>query len=228
MKNAFIGVFNYYYVPTIECIDRANKFGILSDKNSSYGKKRGQTDAETRVFQHAIGKIGELAVVDYLKKHQFKILKDVDWNIYPANERNWDPDIIVFREKELSISVKTSIGKYGGRTEYLDGEPISVELPKQHSYTFQLKDNSGTGGTDKLETDICAFCNLSNRYNKEIKLYGWMRMDMVKKMMIRPFKKELKDLKGCIMMETCGGFRDFPCGLGELNERARGLNEKHI
>lgn len=222
------GHINYKYKPTQEIIDRANKFSEELDKKGTvYSEKRNQRDSGIRVQQGAIGKIAEVAVEKWAVENKLTVIQGVDWNIYPAHQKNFASDIIVLKnyDKAVTVSVKSSPLRYSGRTEYMDGTPIPYELPYQFTYTVQLKNNDGIGGTDKGNHDVYVFCNWE-RTCEEMEVYAWLNSDYINKLLIKPFKDSLKAIKGCIMQKTCGAnngspLKEFPCGLDELIIRVK-------
>lgn len=217
------GYIKFKHKPTPEEIQKANEFSKKVDKTNQYAEKRNQTNPVIRISQNAIGKLAEIAFSRWIIFLKRTILKDVDWEIHSKEDKDWSSDIIVTsnRGNPLNCSVKSSPVKYGGQTEYMDGEKIPATLGRQYTYSVQLKNNDGNGGTDTGKHDRYILCNWDD-VNKEMEVYAWLDAKLVPEMMIKPFKKELKEIKGCIMMETCGGLRNFPCGIDELIRRQSG------
>jgi len=222
------GYIKYIYKPSPELIKTANQFSENLDKRGVvYGDKRNQNDPDIRINQSMIGKIAEVAVEEWANKSGYTVIKGVDWEIYNANQKNFSSDIILLKNfKLVSVSVKSSPQRYGDDyTEYMDGTKILCELPRQYTYTKQLKNNDGRGGTDKGDHDVYIFCNW-DRIKDELEVYAWLKSEYVDKMLIKPFKKELKEIKGCIMQITCGAsgdspLKEFPCGLDEFIKRQK-------
>ena len=220
------GYIGFLYHPSQEDKERSMSFACDVDATTNYGRKRNQKNADIRIQQCYIGKLCELGVEQYAMANGYGIVRGVDWEIYKQGNKSWDSDMVLEKQgRQLHISIKSSPRKYGGRTEYLNGTPIPVELPPQYTYTIQLSDKDGKFGTDIGRHEKYIFCNWDGA-RKTVEVFAWVDADMVEKLLIRPFSKKLKTIKGCIMMATCGErngepLRETPCGLVELINREK-------
>ena len=206
------------FVPTQDVISRVEKF--CTHIQTGYYEKRNQYDPHIREKQNFAGKMAECAVSKYLKSREIVVKNDVDFKIYPAEEKKFDSDLVVsYGEKDYKLSVKCSLMERGGRTERLNGEPILEYIEPQHSYVVNLANVDSKGGRDNGKYDIYFFCNLLNAVTYEIEIYAWVWAKYIPNMLILPFKQELKKAKGCIMQKSCSCLEEYPCGVEEFIKR---------
>jgi len=228
------------------------------ETNKDEYKKRNQKNPKTIIRQIKVGKIGELFDVRWAKKYMgFDVLKEVDFKIYPAHKKDFSSDLIFGGEAakeykdfssdlifcgaaakeyfgidkdEIKASCKTSFLRCDSDfTEYADGSRIPVMLQPQHSWVYQLQNNDGQTGKDKVKHDIYMF-NIVDEEDMTVELFAWVQADIVKRMFIKPYKESLKENKLVVQQVTCGRtemfpdgmrLREFPCGISEL------LDEKY-
>lgn len=147
-----------------QVLDFANKI------DTSYYAKRSQFDNEKRKQDQIVGKLGEVAVYNYLKdKHP--TLKSVDFNIYEKNKKSWDFDLkadnVCLHVKSQNIVQSKRYGvswifqKGNGVNRHYDKEIFDRITPNQY-VSFVLVD------LEKYEAEIKAIVNLDFLHKKDL------------------------------------------------------------
>lgn len=113
---------------TEEDIAKCKAFAA-SSKNDNYSQ-RNQHNAAVKTRQIFVGKLGEVSACRFIAQ-TCPELTQPDFNIYPANKKNWKPDLVC---RDNRFHVKTM----GSDQAALYGL----------SWTFQFSNASGKGGKD--------------------------------------------------------------------------------
>ena len=209
---------------------------LIYDKCFEFAKKvnptnivqyadRNQKNIPFMIQQTTAGKISELYDEHWGKFMGFQCTNQPDFNIYTAKGKGFISDLVFEGDKarkyfdldkeKIYVSCKGSFYKMGGNTEYSDGEPIPVTLPKQYSWTYQFSNLSMMGGQDTYDHDVYIF-NIVDFQQMTVGAYAWVKKEIVDKMFIRPYLQSKKGIKLVVQQTTCGGMREFPCGIDEL------------
>ena len=202
MKNKrFAGKINKTYVFSKEeldkCLDFAQKV-TSKDTLEHYGRNRNQSDINYIISQHQYGKCCEMAVSNWIKKQSAfsKIIKDVDFEIYNVADKNFSSDLEVEGKNGAieRISVKLSMFQMGGSTELLDDSKIEKLLPPQYSYLFQFDDLGKNGESGRDNGNHTIYMCGDKIDNKTIRISYWIRAKCVPRMLVLPFKENLKKI----------------------------------
>jgi hypothetical protein len=135
-----------------------------------------QTNYNLKVYQHYIGKLGELAVFLYLRQEGYNITEP-DFKIYQSKDKSWDSDLKI---NDLHISIKTQ----------------DIESAKRFglSWTFQHIKNGRKDFTIK-ENPIVIPTLYDNFYYNKIRIIIFPSIEMKNIKFGEPKKESLKGKK---------------------------------
>lgn len=232
MKNRAIKINELYNLDQEE-IEKASCFAKKVSTEQTlrhYAENRNQSISEYIIVQHLYGKCLEIAVSKWLKKRSFfkKMIKDVDFEIYDNLAKDFSSDLIIEKANGTlaSISVKLSMFMIGGKTELLDGTCIEKSLPRQYSYTFQLSDLNKYGASGRDNGNHTAYICGDKINDKTVRISYLIDAKCVPRMLVLPFKDNLKQTKGCLMAKTCSWGKEIPAKLDIAKLRSKGIFEK--
>lgn len=167
----------YYF--TQEEIDKCKSFSESVD--TSFYARRSQFNEEKRKKDSFVGKLGEIAVYNYLKS-KINNLNYPDLNIYSAREKSWDFDL---KGESVNLHVKTQdleqgerygvswIFQYGnGKNSHYDKEIFDKLTPNQYVAFVSLC-------LHEKYAIIRSIVNLD--FLHENKLFGLPKLDHLKK-----------------------------------------------
>jgi hypothetical protein len=147
-----------------QVLDFANKI------DTSYYAKRSQFDNEKRKQDQIVGKLGEVAVYNYLKEKYSEITAP-DFQIYKKNEKSWDFDL---KGNEKNVHCKSQnisqSKRYGQSWIFQKGNGVNRHYDKEvfdrlstNQYvSFILVD------LDKYEAEIKAIVTLDFLHKKDM------------------------------------------------------------
>lgn len=156
---------------------------------SYYSQNRNDSSLKKIEDDQRLGKKAEFVAAKFLHK-QFKLpLCYPDLGIYSSDEKNWNADLYEnVHVKSCSLQTYRYCGDY--------------------SWTFQLKNNSGSGGRDKLFDRgdgwvVFVFMETSQSLVGVVKaVVSW---DRVKILLRDPKKQTLKGIKKCLYYKDLVG-----------------------
>jgi len=231
------GHIRYQYKPTEKIRDRLWDFVYkVHGTNKDALAKRNQTNATLTQKQCYAGKLLEVGFHYWALSQGYKITKDVDIKIYPANKKDFSSDVeLECNGVEKKVSCKASLCERGGDLYDLNRNFLGA-VEEQYSYVYQNSNNDGKGGKDKYKHTTYVFGNYYEAED-EVEVYAWVGADIVKKMFVLSFLKKFwkgelnqwgevnqKDIKYCIMQKSTNieeSKRLFPCSVDELIERQK-------
>lgn len=127
-----------------KCQDFANSI------DTSFYATRNQFNADKRVRDNIIGKLGEIAVFNYFKEKNVE-LTEPDFKIYSRNKKSWDYDL---KGKDLNLHVKSQ----------------SVEQGQRYSVSFVFENTDKHIFKEYSENDYVCFISVDlNKKEAEIR-----------------------------------------------------------
>lgn len=155
----------------------------------------GQNDYRLKVYQHYIGKMGELATFLYLRKGYE--INEPDFKIYHGKDKSWDSDLKVGK---VHISIKT--------------QDISSAKRFGLSWTFQHINGGRSDASIKSETLVIPTL-YDNSYYDKTRIVLFPSIDIRDVVFGEPKKESLKGKK--LVMYANDNYKDLDEWLEDLN-----------
>lgn len=197
---------NLSVVHSLETQQLCQKFA--EDNTNNYSSKRnvGQATAIRNIF---MGKLAEIHAKSFMENLGFPTSVNADFLQYDANKKSFDSDLSynIKDENFPNVHVKSC-------------KKLDDSVPWKDSWTFQLKNNKGSGGTDNLfnnpeSKDLVCFVVVKydvvceNNASKIYALLPWRNI-INSNILKDPCVSSLIGLKKCVfyadMKEVVGAF----------------------
>jgi len=141
-----------------------------------------QNNYKLKVYQHYIGKLGELAVFLFLRKNYD--ITEPDFTIYNKKNKSWDSDLKV---KDIHISIKT--------------QDIASAKRFGLSWTFQHIQKGRKDSSIKNKHTLMIPTLYDNRYYNSLRIIIFPSLEMQEIVFGEPKKKSLKNKKLVVYAE---------------------------
>lgn len=215
--------------------EKSRKFAenVIPTCQTTYNKRvaGSSISSQKMLLDCTISKYSEICCEYLFRKKGYKILKNVDFNIYNKRNKDWSPDIIIHNQElneYTNIAVKVSYCKYGGELYNISGNRLG-NVQKQYTWTFQSEDKEFHKNRIKEKNiNELTFLTTYDEYSKKLTIIAWVKNDIIPNLFVMPFYRKFwgeyidnKWIRGkrSILMETCLTKTGFPCGVLEFKER---------
>lgn len=188
-----------------------------------YASKRNQGNPQWIYLQVLVGKMGEIGFYKFATSIGLGCTQP-DISVYDDyKDIGWTADMVIALEGvSASVAVKTAHYKQpGGALFDRHGDAISVVEP-QMSFMFNASNNDRSGGNDSGNCSVYVFCTIDDWHREKgrVTVNAALSPLAIDKLVVSPFKNELRGIKKCLMLDSCGEHGSaYPCGIRELLER---------